>query len=808
MQIPKVTVEVAFDGGPFSKAYTWTDISGYVRGFQVRRGRNSELDRIEAGTLSLSLDNSDGRFTPGKAGRPYYPNVTPRRRVRIRTSNMAPKDVSTGGDASRSGSSFRSDHIGGVYHSWATVPKSGAGSIRVQMANNGVFPFASSVLCGRFGERWQPAGVTRVAGGRTYSATAQVRLEAGSPNVSLAARIVWYDHTGTSYGSSARGASVAPSAAGWSGLPKVTATAPPEAVWAAIEVGSQEGGDNFGVFYVDEVQLEEGGTVGEWLPGGSIFHGYVEKWTVTSEGLTASADVSAVDGFGVLASTELRTATQEQILTTGPLGYWPLGEPEGSTRLANVAVEQQPARLSTSKYGGGTPRLGADSLVRNDPATSYSLANVAANQGTVVDICENGARVFPFSSDITVAFWCHPVYPSSGQMATLFRSWDENGADHLKIQINSTGKLVVAIRINDVSHTMTSTKSVSSSKPTFITVTHGWGALNAYFDGQVEASMVLPYQEWFTLRDMRWASLGGAQAGSLYQEYANGRYGHLAIWNWDIGALNIDDIWRIADYGGLDFVESENSRLARIALMAEYFGESAFDEGASLVQGPSWSPGTKALDEIQATAEDASGYSFMDGDGRLTYHNRTRRQGAGVRFELGDSLGLPYEPGLTFEMDEDRLINEVPYKRPNGAEGVVKDAVSAAAFGRKSKSIELRVSSDAAIQDAAYVLVSQYSQPIVRCDSVTLKASATPGLFLVALGVEIGDRVRLSDLPSQAPEVALDFFIEAIQTDVSVNGGTLEWETTLALSPAGPSDVWILEDSALGLLDQTTILAY
>ena len=118
------------------------------------------------------------------------------------------------------------------------------------------------------------------------------------------------------------------------------------------------------------------------------------------------------------------------------------------------------------------------------------------------------------------------------------------------------------------------------------------------------------------------------------------------------------------------------------------------------------------------------------------------------------------------------------------------------------------MTSDSAVQDAAYSLLGDYSQPVVRCDSVTLNCSATPALFLVALGVEIGDRITLADLPSQAPEANLDFYVEAINTDVSVSGGTLEWVTTLSLSPAGNSDVWVLEDPTLGRLDRTTVLAY
>jgi hypothetical protein len=91
---------------------------------------------------------------------------------------------------------------------------------------------------------------------------------------------------------------------------------------------------------------------------------------------------------------------------------------------------------------------------------------------------------------------------------------------------------------------------------------------------------------------------------------------------------------------------------------------------------------------------------------------------------------------------------------------------------------------------------------------VSLNASATNALFPVVLGVEIGDRVKLTDLPVGAPAPTYEFYVEAIDTTVSVNGGTSQWVTALSLSPATASDVWVVEDVTNGILDATTILAY
>lgn len=78
-----VTVEVAFTTDPGATP-TWTDISDYVRKITTHRGRTGELTRFAAGRATIVLANEDRRFDPTYAAGPYYPNVVPMRRVRIR----------------------------------------------------------------------------------------------------------------------------------------------------------------------------------------------------------------------------------------------------------------------------------------------------------------------------------------------------------------------------------------------------------------------------------------------------------------------------------------------------------------------------------------------------------------------------------------------------------------------------------------------------------------------------------------------------------------------------------------------------
>lgn len=84
------SVEIAFAVDPGSEPADadWTDITGYVDAVDISRGRQHELERVEAGTAQLTIDNSDRRFDPTNSNSPYHPDVVPMRHVRVRAHRL------------------------------------------------------------------------------------------------------------------------------------------------------------------------------------------------------------------------------------------------------------------------------------------------------------------------------------------------------------------------------------------------------------------------------------------------------------------------------------------------------------------------------------------------------------------------------------------------------------------------------------------------------------------------------------------------------------------------------------------------
>lgn len=84
--LPHLRVDIDFTNDPTNATRVWTDVTADVRGDirLTRGGRNHVLQRSEAGTLSLVLDNRAADYDPTNASSPHYPGVKRRRWMRVR----------------------------------------------------------------------------------------------------------------------------------------------------------------------------------------------------------------------------------------------------------------------------------------------------------------------------------------------------------------------------------------------------------------------------------------------------------------------------------------------------------------------------------------------------------------------------------------------------------------------------------------------------------------------------------------------------------------------------------------------------
>lgn len=68
---------------------SFEDITDRVRSVSIGRGKNRDLDRFNAGTLSVELNNEDRAFDPLFTSSPFAGNIVPRRDIRVLASGSA-----------------------------------------------------------------------------------------------------------------------------------------------------------------------------------------------------------------------------------------------------------------------------------------------------------------------------------------------------------------------------------------------------------------------------------------------------------------------------------------------------------------------------------------------------------------------------------------------------------------------------------------------------------------------------------------------------------------------------------------------
>lgn len=64
------------------------DITNKMVRASIGRGKSRDLDRYSSGTLSVSLNNEDRIFDPLYTASPFYPQVVPRKEIRVKTDNI------------------------------------------------------------------------------------------------------------------------------------------------------------------------------------------------------------------------------------------------------------------------------------------------------------------------------------------------------------------------------------------------------------------------------------------------------------------------------------------------------------------------------------------------------------------------------------------------------------------------------------------------------------------------------------------------------------------------------------------------
>ena len=522
------------------------------------------------------------------------------------------------------------------------------------------------------------------------------------------------------------------------------------------------------------------------------FTGYIDEWPVQWPNGTdeySSVTISASSRRARLAEgVELRSIVEEEYLYDKPDCYYPISEANpaggGGGKAADISGNQIAALAGGQGTGSAITWQGA-----TGPGTDELLAPLF-NGGKYAAAHTDQTLLKGTDASFTMeAFFSTTDSGTPRTIATLANAWW-----YTYVGINVLGKLFAA----SPGYSMNSTAAVNDGAVHHVavreTTSGGTTTLTLFLDGAIVDTDTMTA----TPTD-RSDLLVGAMTNDSISDRWNGSVSHVAIFS---GATEVTDA-RIAAHAasGLTGFEGESSdaRIQRLARLAGIPSAQVTTEaGVTTSMAYQTTGGRTALDLMTEVETTENGLLFDGKDGNLVFQARSHRYSAVSAFTLDASLHQ-IEASLEAKLDGQQIANDVTVKRARVDAGTrVVNTQSITDYGIHRDELELFTTSDNEVTDAANWRVQRYAEPDVRVHSVAADVyNSSTSLITSLLSSDLGARITLRNLPSQAPATSMDGFIEGTTETI----GSASYEMAFELSPVGQSDVWVLEDAKYGQYD-------
>jgi hypothetical protein len=813
------------------------------------RGRQYELDQVQAGTLQLALSNTDGALDPNNGAGPYAGHIWPYQPFRMRaqwppTANLLAPVIANGGDGSPVGTldagSAGQDILSSTDGTGGQIVASGTAYNGTNVLQFNV-PSATAVAT-RIAHTPQPAVLPL----QTYTMTMRVRNITPSTSLDVKPVIGWYGPPPPGapitsvYGTTVTlaGSATAP----WTTV-TVTATAPTSPYGVDVGVAVATTAAATCSVQVDGWQLEKGSVAsafispGTWYP---VYSGFVERWPQSwdLESTYGLVSPTTVDAFALLSQRQLRDPLTEEIYRRNPTFLYTLADPAGSGTFTDSTGKNPAVSVAKSKYGAGSLVSGV-SITSTDAGGAYTGAT-----GTVVRISNSNpgtSTVGPASFiNLAAAGIVGPETPNTWARMMAFRwtgsgnpasaayvwtSFDKQRANGLpsgstiRFTIQNDGKFAVGMG------------GPSGNMQGYVPQTAGVGVTVTDGDWHLAgvACNAATGEVWVTCDGVSsyWSGQGAINPTGVVGDSVGGwvdpTVGNGTAWNFK------GDISYVMEFptflGGSDFSaiygawknafagDSTDKRYARILTYAGYNGPSSIQPGMTTSMGPMTSDGTDALSALNDVVTTENGEHYVDRAGVVTFKARSARYNAtvptftfGERTDLGE---LPYE-SVELDYDPTHLANLVTVtQKSTGQTFTAADATSQTNYFPRTMTRDIDSTDPLECQDASNYLLSRYKNPLPRVSTLVLHPAANPALWPACLSLELGTRVRIMRRPIGAPAIQIDAFVEQVQWGVSDKGDatvTLQcspidaqpyaafaaWRTTLsAVSSAGANSITV-----------------
>ncbi len=353
-------LKVAFGNVPTDASYTYTDLTPWLRdqSYNVKRGRQNELQKFDAGTASFFLKNNDRRFEPEYVGGAYYPNIDLEKPLQYSYEYPWLPGALTDGPFE-----YGTDGWTAANASVLWVPNSGwlyLGADALQL---------TSTVAGAVQALSQPVPCN---GSEPWYGSIRVKPTAGE---SVQVQLVWYsDLAGTIPISTTSGTLTALSAGLWSRLEVAVTNSPSNARSVRLAV-------NWTTAAINDTLLLSHAVLDQvtWSTVEDVqFTGYTDSWMPTWNLGDNYVEVQASDAFKILGMKEINNrGFADTVKSQGWSYYWPLDDPVNSGTVLDKGASGAHYDIPIN----GSAVLGIDGPLIADPGSAMDLYGGVVGSG-------------------------------------------------------------------------------------------------------------------------------------------------------------------------------------------------------------------------------------------------------------------------------------------------------------------------------------------------------------------------------------------------------------------------------------------
>lgn len=816
----------------------------HVRKFGVDRGRQYELDQVQAGTFTgevmdaLELLNTDNPASPLNTG---SNDVTPYRSMwnwwiwpnQPGSGNIINTNVNSAYDPSFELNPFTALGL------WAAA--GGTTTLAQATAQHFDGTHALLVTQSAAGAGFGAVNTFRTAPDLTYTFSCYVYPTSGS----IKAQVV--DANGTTWTSN-----TASTLNTWTRL---------VVTWNTVDVlepitvfGT---GASTPTFYLDATQLEFGASASTFTTTGPtlypLFVGWVERFPTKYDmaGFRATRPLEAVDALAVLSRTAISQSYTKTIAADGPVAYAPMSNTKPPTTGGQLSSGTETGQISGSNIAGnpiyhpspsgsinwaGDQQLdGIGAVVlqqtnsKNPPAAGFTVATYPNEQETTFDVLPAGVGSVSntaatiemwvrFSSGVALLMQLLSTSVHGGGLNTDLGYGATNSQNHIELY-TSAGKLMFHI-VDAVAAFSNLYDVANGAVPDAGFPDGNWHYYAITFFNNSGPALALTYDTVETdyggpsgTRNYGYTNLHHDVNTVFGDTQSQASIARFAVYNHDIGATARQNHYqRGIGYAG----EVSGARVTR--LLNQYWagdvsvaaGFLAMSDDFSYDPTQDGSQARMVLDVLQEIQDSERGLVYAAKDGTVVFEDRTSRytQGQTSMGTFGESTAGGEYPYSAFEDDTDPTytFSQANLTRPgNGNFAPIVNSTTAAKYGQRTLTQTVQCLTDYDLTQAGIFYTNRYNNPVKRVSVMTLNPAAYPVLWPVVLGLEISQRWTVKRR-NAGITTTRDYYIEKISHRVDSDNFT--WLVDLQMSPVFNTSAWVLGDATYGLLGTTTTPVY